>query len=174
MAAEHTYRARLEQAIADAHREREEWLPRLPAELRALLPLDATPLAEGLALLADGAGIGAEVAEAQRAGSHANTAVLHGRVFGRGAPLSVATALAAFADGARVRERLIARVAEAIDGAALRRETEALLAAGPLPPPEAFADGDGDALLAALEITFAAEEHALLHCAARLDAIVDG
>ncbi|MBB4665223.1 hypothetical protein [Conexibacter arvalis] len=178
MASSAGYRARIEQLAADHRAQRERWLPQLPPELQALLPLDATPLAEGLELLADGAGIGAEVAAAQREQSRANAAVLHGRVFGRAATVPLATAHAAFADGARVRERLIGRVAEAIDGAGLRREAEALLAAAPVPPPEAFADaaaaGDDGALLGALEAAFAAQEHALLHCAARFDAILDG
>lgn len=173
-ASDHGYRARIEQLAADNRAQREQWLPRLPAELRALLPLDATPLTEGLELLADGAGIGDEVATALRRESRVNAAVLHGRVFGRAEVVPLATAHAAFADGARVRERLIARVAEAIDGAGLRREAEALLAAAPVPPPEAFADGDPALRLGALEAAFAAQEHALLHCAARLDAIVDG
>jgi len=170
-----SHRERLERLLADHRDRRAQWLPQLPAELRALLPLDATPLAEGLAMLADEAGIGREVAAAQRERSHANPAVLHGRVFGRGAPLSQATALAAFAAGARVREPLIARVAEAIGGAELRGEVETLLAAAPVPPPEAFADGGAPqpphpaSALASLEAAFAAQERALLRCAERLD-----
>jgi hypothetical protein len=166
------YRRQLERLIAEHRRRRDEWLPQLPADLRALLPLDATPLTEGLSLLADAAGIGAEVAASQHEQAQANAAVLHGRVFGRGASLPRETAFAAFADGARVREPLIARLAEAVDGGELRREAQALLAAAPPPPASAFAEADPSAALPALEAAFAAQERALLLCADRLDAVL--
>jgi hypothetical protein len=161
------YRDRIEHLFADARRQREEWLPRLPETLRALLPLDATPITQGMALLANAVGIGEEVAAAQREQSHANAAVLHGRVFGREAPLTQDTALAAFADGARVRDGLLLRLAEAIDGAELRLEVEARLPPVPGTAPELPAADR----TAALGVLFAAQEHVLLLCAARLDAV---
>ncbi|HEY4277630.1 MAG TPA: hypothetical protein VGM91_05395 [Conexibacter sp.] len=160
--------ARLRQLFVDARAQRDEWMARLPEDLRALLPLDATPLAQGIELLADAVGIGPRIAAAQREQSHANAAVLHGRVFGRGAPLSQDTALAAFADGAHVRDGLLAQLAEAVDGPELRREVEALLDHAPSPSP----DAPVETRRAALAAIFAAQEQALLLCAERLDGIV--
>jgi hypothetical protein len=184
------HREQLERLFFDQREQRERWMAQLPAELRALLPLDATPIAQGMALLADAVGIGARLQAAQRERSHANSAVLHGRVFGRGASLSRETALAAFADGARVREPLLLQLAAAVDGGELRDEVAALLATAPIPAPEqllggaespplgspgAPPHGSPDAPPAdatdALAAVFAAQEQALLRCAERLDAI---
>lgn len=161
------HRDQLARLFADQRSQREQWMAQLPAELRALLPLDATPIAQGMRLLADAVGIGERLQAAQREQSHANSAVLHGRVFGRGAPLSQETALAAFADGARVREPLLIQLAAAVDGGELRDEIAALLASAPIPAPEELARDP----TAALGAVFAAQEQALLRCAARLDAI---
>ncbi|MDO8211609.1 hypothetical protein [Conexibacter sp. CPCC 206217] len=162
------YRDRIEQLFADARRQREEWMQQLPAALRALLPLDATPITQGMALLADAVGIGERVASAQREQSHANAAVLHGRVFGREAPLTQDTALAAFADGARVRDGLLLQLAETVDGAGLRRDVQELLPGVPDLSPELPADER----TAALATVFAAQEQALLLCAQRLDDVL--
>lgn len=165
------HRDGLQRLFAEQQAARERWLTQLPAELRALLPLDATPIAQGLELLADAVGIGDRVRAAQRAGSQANSAVLHGRVFGRGAALPQETALAAFADGARVREPLLLELAAAVDGGELRAEVAALLAAAPLPEPGE--ETDGARLTTRLDAVFTAQRAALLHCAARLDAVLD-
>jgi hypothetical protein len=162
------YRDRLRQLFADARREREQWMAQLPETLRALLPLDATPITQGMALLADAVGIGERVALAQREQSHANAAVLHGRVFGREAPLTQDTALAAFADGARVRDGLLLQLAEAVDGGGLRREVQALLP----PLPDTSPELSAAARTAALAAVFAAQERALLLCATRLDDVL--
>lgn len=161
------YRVQLDRIFAERRTERERWMALLPAELRALLPLDATPITEGLALLADAVGLGETLRAEQRAQAHANPAVLHGRVFGRGASLSPETALAAFADGARVREPLLLRLAEAVDGRELRAEIAELLAAAPAPATDAPAATATDALAD----LFAAQELALGRCAERLDEI---
>ncbi len=166
------YRDGLQRLFAEQQAARERWLRQLPAELRALLPLDATPIAQGLELLADAVGIGQRVREAQRAGSQANSAVLHGRVYGRGAALPQETALAAFADGARVREPLLLELAAAVDGGELQQEVAALLGRAPLPEPGAPLDQQQ--LTQALDAVFTAQRAALLHCATRLDAVLDG
>ena len=158
------------QLFVDARTQRDLWMARLPDDLRALLPLDATPLAQGIELLADAVGVGPRIAAAQREQSRANAAVLHGRVFGRGAPLSQDTALAAFADGAHVRDGLLVQLAEAVDGAELKGEVEALLEHAPAPAP----DAPVEQRRAALAAVFAAQEQAVLLCAERLDAIERG
>ncbi|HST40268.1 MAG TPA: hypothetical protein VLK58_12195 [Conexibacter sp.] len=178
------HRDQLERLFADQRAQREQWMAQLPAELRALLPLDATPIVQGMTLLADAVGIGEQLQAAQREQSHANSAVLHGRVFGRGAPLSQETALAAFADGARVREPLLLQLAAAVDGGELRDDVAALLTSAPIPAPQELAgataatpgdlastDAPAPDAAAALGAVFAAQERALLRCAERLDAI---
>jgi hypothetical protein len=155
----------LEELFARRRTEREELMATLPAEVRAWMPFDATAITEGIELLGTAVGIDAELKAARDAGNRANPAVLHGRVFGRGAPLSAETVLAAFVEGARVRRSLLARLAEVVDGAVLRNEVEELLDAHPVPDPAA------DDAMSALDGVFAAQERAVLLCGERLDQV---
>ena len=145
-------REQIEAVLAQAQAERDALLQRVSPELRASLPVDATGVTQGIDVLAATLGVGDELRALGARGHQANPAVLHGRVFGR-APLSPDTVTAAFAEGARVRDGQLARLAEAIDGGTLRDEIRALLDAAP----------------AGLEATYAAQERALLLLADRLD-----
>jgi hypothetical protein len=154
----------LEAEIAAAHAAHADMLARVPPDLRASLPVDATGVTRGIDILAAAVGIEDELHAARDRLNRANPAVLHGRVYGR-TPLGPETVVAAFADGARVRAALLERLAEAIDGDALRDEVRALLADHPLP-------GEDDAEpVAALRGAYDARERAVLLCAGRLDAV---
>jgi hypothetical protein len=140
-------------------------LERVPDDLRASLPVDATGVTRGIEILSAAVGIEPEVRAERDRLNRANPAVLHGRVFGR-VPLGPGTVVAAFAEGARVRAVLLERLAEAVDGDALRDDVRALLAEHP-PPGEDAAAPDP---VAALRAAYDAQERALLLCAERLDA----
>ena len=145
-------REQIEAVLAQAHADRDALLQRVSPELRASLPGRCHRGDAGHRRPRGHAGRRRRAAGTGRPGHQANPAVLHGRVFGR-APLSAATVAAAFAEGARVRDGQLARLAEAIDGGALRDEVRVLLDAAP----------------AGLEATYAAQERALLLLADRLD-----
>jgi len=169
------YFAQVEAAIDAAHAAHAEMLEAVPAGLRASLPVDATGVTQGIEILAAAVGVEAEIRAARDRLNRANPAVLHGRVFGRGAPLAPETVVAAFADGARVRATLLERLASEIDGAELRDEVRGLLAEHP--PPGGDGEGDTDASpaghagrVAALRAAYDAQERAVLLCAGRLDA----
>jgi hypothetical protein len=138
-------------------------LERVPDDLRASLPVDATGVTRGIEILAAAVGIEDRVRAERDRLNRTNPAVLHGRVFGR-VPLGPETVVAAFAEGARARAVLLERLAEAVDGDALRDEVRALLAEHPLP-----ADDAADPV-AALRAAYGAQEQAVLLCAGRLDA----
>jgi hypothetical protein len=163
-AAPQSYFERIEALIDEARAAHAALLERAPEALRASLPVDATGVTQAIDVLAAAVGIDAEIHAERDRFNRANPAVLHGRVFGR-APLGPDTVIAAFADGARGRRTLIERIAEAVDGAALRDEVAELLAAHP--PPEPGAAGG----VAALRAAYAAQERAVLLCAGRLDAV---
>jgi hypothetical protein len=153
----------LEAEIDAAHTAHAELLDRVPADLRASLPVDATGVTRGIEILAAAVGIEDEVRAERDRLNRANPAVLHGRVFGR-VPLGPETVVAAFAEGARVRALLLQRVAEAVDGEELRDEIRALLADHP-PPGDDAAEPVSD-----LRAAYGAQERAVLLCAGRLDA----
>jgi hypothetical protein len=157
------YFAAVEAEIAAAHTAHAEMLERVPAGLAASLPVDATGVTRGIEILAAAVGIEDELRAERDRLNRANPAVLHGRVFGR-VPLGSGTVVAAFAEGARVRAVLLERLAEAIDGAPLRDDVHAVLAASPLP------DQDTETAVAALRAAYEAQERAVLLCAGRLDA----
>src|SRR3954471_2810823 len=138
-------------------------LERVPEGLRASLPVDATGVTRAIEILGAAVGIEAELRAERDRSNRANPAVLHGRVFGR-VPLAPETVVAAFADGARVRAGLLERLAEAVDGAPLRDDVRAVLAASPLP------DEDTETAVAALRAAYEGQERAVLLCAGRLDA----
>ena len=169
------YFAQVEAALDAARAAHAEMLEAVPAGLRASLPVDATGVTQGIEILAAAVGVEAEIRAARDRLNRANPAVLHGRVFGRGAPLAPETVVAAFADGARVRATLLERLASEIDGAELRDEVRGLLAEHP--PPGGDGEGDPDASpaghtarVAALRAAYDAQERAVLLCAGRLDA----
>jgi hypothetical protein len=160
------YRAKLARLIADAHAAHADLLERVPAGVRASLPVDATGVTQAIDVLAAALGIGAEIAARRDRLNRANPAVLHGRVFGRTEQLSRETVVAAFADGARVRRALLEQIAEAIGDDDLIAALDDLLDAHP-PPDAGRPDGDE---IERLRDAYAAQEGAVLLCAERLDA----
>ena len=169
-----SHRAHVEELLAAAAAEHAALLEVATPELRASLPVDATGVTQGIEILAAAVGVEAEIRAARDRLNRANPAVLHGRVFGRGAPLAPETVVAAFADGARVRATLLERLASEIDGAELRDEVRGLLAEHPLPDGDDAADppaGAHAARVAALRAAYDAQERAVLLCAGRLDAL---
>jgi hypothetical protein len=154
----------VEAAIGAARAAHAEMLDRVPAGLRASLPVDATGVTQGIDILGAAVGIDDELHAERDRLNRANPAVLHGRVFGR-VPLGPETVVAAFAEGARVRAVLLERLAAAVDGDELRGEVRALLADHPPP------DGDEADPVGALRAAYDAQERAVLLCAGRLDAV---
>jgi hypothetical protein len=161
---EPTHRQEVEAILAGAAAERRALLEAVSPALRASLPVDATGIAQAIEHLAAAVQLGDELRAEQAAGHRANPAVLHGRVFGR-APLSPDTVLAAFADGARVREGVLAHLAEAIGGGELALRVRAALTRNP--PPEVVA---GPEATDALRETYTAQERVVVDLAAELDA----
>jgi len=166
----------VEAALDAARAEHAETLERVPPGLRASLPVDATGVTQAIEILAAASGIEAEIRAERDRLNRANPAVLHGRVFGR-TPLAPETVVAAFAEGARVRATLLERIAEAIDGEALRDQVRVLLAEHALPDADGVDVGERDvspparaAQVAALRAVYDAQERAALLCAGRLDA----
>jgi hypothetical protein len=160
------YRAELEHLISQARVAHAELLERVPAGVRASLPVDATGVTQAIDVVAAALGIEAEIRARRDRLNRANPAVLHGRVFGRAEQLSADTVVAAFADGARVRRTLLEELAAEIGGAALAGQVGALLDEHPLPD----ADTPAAERVARLRAAYAAQERAVLLCAERLDA----
>lgn len=158
-----TYRAEVEAILAGAAAERAALLAAVSPELRASLPVDATGITQAIEHLAAAVQLRDELRAEQALGHRANPAVLHGRVFGR-APLSPDTVLAAFADGARVREGVLAHLADAIGGGELTLRVAAALAQHPAPEIVA-----GPEATEALRETYAAQERVVADLAAELD-----
>src|SRR3954447_4383692 len=150
----------LETEIEGAHAAHAAMLERVPEDLAASLPVDATGVTRGIEVLAAAVGIEDELRGERDRLNRANPAVLHGRVFGR-VPLGPETVVAAFAEGARVRAVLLERLAAAIDRDTLRDEVGALRAEHPR------RGGDEAAPVAALRAAYAAQERAVLLCAGR-------
>lgn len=168
------YFEQLEELLAAGRAAHADTLATVPEGLRASLPVDATGVTQAIEILAAAVGIDAEIRAERDRLNRANPAVLHGRVFGR-TPLGPETVVAAFADGARVRATLLARIAETIDGDDLREAVEAVL--GDHPPPQTDGGLEPDtspparaARIAALRAAYDAQERAVLLCAGRLDA----
>jgi hypothetical protein len=158
-----TYRAEVEAILVGSAAERAALLAVVSPELAASLPVDATGITQAIEHLARVVELSDELRAEQALGHRANPAVLHGRVFGR-APLSPDTVLAAFADGARVREGVLEQLAAAIGGGELAVRVRAALAAHP--PPEIVA---GPEATAALRETYAAQERIVVDLARELD-----
>src|SRR3954464_14582722 len=111
----------LETEIEGAHAAHAAMLERVPEDLRASLPVDATGVTRGIEILAAAVGIEDEIRAERDRLNRANPRALPGRVFGR-APLGPEMVVAAFADGARVRAVLLERIPRALHGEALRGE----------------------------------------------------
>jgi hypothetical protein len=158
-----SHRERVETLLSDAAAAHEDLLTRLPAEVRASLPVDGQGIAEAIDYLAAEAGLSvAERIELVR--PHAvNPAVLHARVFGP-TPLARETVIGSFVEGARVRADALAAVADVVGGEGLGREVRKLLVEHP-PPVEA----EGPEVVSALRATYAAHEQAALTIADGLD-----
>jgi hypothetical protein len=150
-----THRREVEAILAGARAEHAALLDQLSPALRASLPVDATGITQAIDHLGEVAGLDLHDEQVQR--HKTNSAVLHGRVFGR-QPLSRDTVLAAFADGALVRADTLAHLAAAVGGEPLENEVEALLRAHPPNTTEAE-----------LRAAYTAQEGAALRIATHLD-----
>ncbi len=159
-----THRARVEALLAQAAAEHDSLLERLPAELRASIPVDAQGLTRAIEHLAVAAGLSASERRALVRPHAVNPAVMHARVFGP-APLARETVIASFVEGARVRADTLAALADVIGGQPLGERVRALLVEHPPP-----AGADGDDVISALRATYAAQERAAVMIAASLDA----
>ena len=150
-----THRREVEAILAGARAERAALLDQISPALRASLPVDATGITQAIDHLGEAAGLDLHGEQVQ--GHKTNSAVLHGRVFGR-APLSRDTVLAAFVDGARVRAETLARLAEAVGGDALADDVREALERHPPAATEPE-----------LRAAYAAQEDAALRIAVHLD-----
>jgi len=150
-----SYFEELEAVLDGARAAHAETLERVPAGLRASLPVDATGITQAIDHLGEAAGL--DLHREQVQGHKTNSAVLHGRVFGC-APLSRDTVLAAFVDGARVRAETLARLAEAVGGDALADDVREGLERHPPAATEPE-----------LRAAYAAQEDAALRIAVHLD-----
>jgi hypothetical protein len=154
---------RVRTLLHDAATEHATLVATLPAELAASLPVDAQGITRAIDHLAAAAGL----SDAERLAlirPHAfNPAVLHARVFGR-APLTQATVIGAFVEGARVRADALAALADMIGGEELGLSVRSVLVAHPPP-----ADSDTEDAVSELRAAYAAQERAVLTLGAALD-----
>ena len=158
-----THRARVEAMLGTASARHAALLPQLPPELRASLPVDAQGITEAIDFLGQAAGLSSAERRTLIRPHAVNPAVMHARVFG-GAPLAAETVMGSFVEGARVRARAIADLADVIGGAPLTTEVREMLVEHPLPLAE-----DGLSAVPALRDAYAAQERAVVAIAARLD-----
>ncbi|MGA2924784.1 MAG: hypothetical protein ABSG43_02130 [Solirubrobacteraceae bacterium] len=157
------HRDRVQELLAQAAAEHAGLISRMTPELRASVPVDAQGVTRAIDYLATAAGLSDDERRALVRPHAVNPAVLHARVFGA-APLTRATVIASFVEGARVRADALAALADTIGGEPLGREVRTLLVASPPP-----LGADGPDVLPALRATYAAHERAALLIAARLD-----
>jgi hypothetical protein len=162
-----SHRDRVEELIGQAAAEHASLVERLPPELGASLPVDAQGLTRAIDHLAAAAGLSDDERRALIRPHAVNPAVLHARVFGA-APLTRATVIGSFVEGARVRASALTALAEVVGGAALVTELQSVLSADP-PPVET----EGPDVLSDLRATYAAQEQAAVMIAASLDARLD-
>jgi hypothetical protein len=160
-----THRAQVEELLADAGAEHEMLLAQLPPEVAELLPVDAQGLTAAIDHLAEAAGLTAAERRALIRPHARNPAVMHARVFGA-APLSRATVIGSFVDGARVRADALGTLADAIGGTELGTAVRAILVEH---PPPVIADAED--VEPALRDTFAAQERGAVLIAAWLDGV---
>ncbi len=158
-----SHRTHVEALLREAAVEHQSLVGRLPAELASSLPVDAQGLTRAIDHLAAASGLSTAERRALIAPHAVNPAVLHARVFG-GAPLTRATVIGAFVEGARVRADALAALADEIGGEALGHAVRGLLVDHP-PPARA---GDANAV-AQLRATYSAQERAAVLIARSLD-----
>jgi hypothetical protein len=159
-----SHRALVDQLLSEARREHVALVERLPAEMKSSVPVDAQGITRAIDELADAAGFSEEDRRALVRPHAVNPAVMHARVFGA-APLSQATVIASFVEGARVRADALGALADAVGGDELGSEVRSLLLAHPSP-----AGGDGADASGELRETYEAQERAALRIAEALDA----
>lgn len=158
-----SHHAHVDALLREARREHADLVERLPADMRASVPVDAQGITRAIDHLAAAAGF-SERARRDLVRPHAtNPAVMHARVFGR-APLTQDTVIASFVEGARVRADALAAIADAVGGDALGTEVRSLLVESPPP-----ATADGPRAVDDLRQTYRAQEQAALRIAAALD-----
>ncbi len=158
-----SHRDRVEGLLSEAADEHARLMSRLPADLRASLPVDAQGITQAIDHLATAAGLSVGERRALIRPHAVNPAVLHARVFGP-APLTRETVVASFVEGARVRADALAALADAVGGEELGLEIRQLLLAHPPP-----VRSEGDDVISALRATYAAQERAAVAIAATLD-----
>jgi hypothetical protein len=158
-----THQEATEAILAQARAEHDALLEQLSPALRASLPVDASGITRAIDYLGELVGVSGQLRREQSQGHRANPAVLHGRVFGR-TPLSPDTVLAAFADGARVRMKVLEQLSRAAGGAGLEAAVRPLLERDS----PTFETGL-DTAAATVRATYAAQEEAVLRIAAHLD-----
>ena len=159
-------RARVAELLTEAEVAHQALLTAVPADVGASLPVDAQGITRAIDHLAYAAGFSPSQRR-QLVRSHAvNPAVLHARVFGA-APLTTATVIGAFVEGARVRAEALVTLAEAVGDGAVLRDVHALLIDHPLPAVEG-GESAPDAI-EALRDAYSAQEQVALVIAAGLD-----
>jgi hypothetical protein len=158
-----THRCQVEALLAGAAAEHASLMSHLSPELQASVPVDAQGVTQAIDHLATAAGLSRSERRDLIRPHAVNPAVLHARVFGR-APLTRATVIASFVDGARVRADTLAALADAVGGEPLGQEVRRLLVE--YPPP---VDPEGQDVVPGLRATYAAQERAAVMIAASLD-----
>jgi len=159
------HRGRVEELLTDAAAQHASLISQLPPGLHASLPVDAQGVTQAIDHLAAAAGLSDSERRALVRPHALNPAVLHARVFGR-APLTRATVIASFVEGARVRADALAALADAVGGEPLGRQVRGLLVAHPPP-----LGADGHDAVGALRATYASHERAAMMIAANLDRV---
>jgi hypothetical protein len=158
-----THRDRVELLLSEAAAEHATLVSRLPAAMRASLPVDAQGLTRAIDHLAAAAGLSSSERRDLIRPHATNPAVLHARVFGLQA-LAPETVIASFVEGARVRADALVALGDLVGGEALGRVVRILLIENPLP-----GGADEDGAVAALRAAYAAHERAAIMIAASLD-----
>ncbi|HEX3803681.1 MAG TPA: hypothetical protein VHV75_12660 [Solirubrobacteraceae bacterium] len=163
-----SHRARVEELLSEAEAAHRALLTAVPPDVGASLPVDAQGITRAIDHIAIAAGFSADERSRLVLPHAVNPAVLHARVFGT-APLTAETVLGAFVEGARVRAGALITLANAVDDQSLVGEVRALLIDNPLPTAEA--DHRTPDTVGALRSAYAAQEHAAVLIAGRLDAL---
>jgi hypothetical protein len=158
------HRGHVEALLQSAATDHAALIARVPAGLRASLPVDAQGVTRAIDYLATAAGLSEPERRALIRPHALNPAVLHARVFG-GEPLARETVISSFVEGARVRAEALAALADVVGGEPLGRQVRSVFVADPPP-----ADAQEQDVVAALRATYAAHERAAVMIAARLDA----
>jgi hypothetical protein len=163
VAVSQSHSRQVQQLLDEAAEAHAELIERLPEEIAESIPVDAQGVAAAIDHLAEAAGFSVEERRALIRPHGVNPAVLHARVFGA-TPLGRGTVIGAFVEGARVRADALSTLADAVGETETGQAVRRLLTADPLP-----GDGEADGAVEALRAAYAAQEHAALLIAQRLD-----